>query len=193
LDAVEPGLLPVGGLIEPLGVCGLFRGSLRRNGLQGAKQLNSPGIQVGPLSGPEQRPLEVNHGASVADELAGELRRRGRRYQLSGLVHLDDVDGLAARAAPGRVVARESQEDDEPEKDGEPRRQDAEHAGRPVAVGEEASLRRKPSQEEEEADRKPDRCNDDKDRMKDVQRVSRSHDDRANRDRGLRLSEPGLR
>jgi hypothetical protein len=131
LDAVEPGLLPVGGLIEPLGVCGLFRGSLRRNGLQGAKQLNSPGIQVGPLSGPEQRPLEVNHGASVADELAGELRRRGRRYQLSGLVHLDDVDGLAARAAPGRVVARESQEHDEPEKDGEPCREDAEHAGRP--------------------------------------------------------------
>jgi len=79
-----------------------------------------------------------------------------------------------------------------PGEDGEPRREDAEHAGGPVAVGEEASLRRKPSQEEEEADRKPDRCKDDEDRVKDVQRVSRSHDDRANRGRGLGRSEPAL-
>jgi hypothetical protein len=85
-------------------------------------------------------PLVVHDGAPVADELAGQLARGVGRQELRRLDLLDDHEGLRLSAGPGLVVAREGEEDDEAEQDRESRGEDAEDAGRAIAVGETAAL-----------------------------------------------------
>ena len=63
-----------------------------------------------------------------------------RRQELRGLELLGHREGLGLRTAAGLVEAGERQEDDEAEQHREAGGQHAEHAGRPVAVVEEAAV-----------------------------------------------------
>ena len=98
-------------------------------------------------------PLVDHHGPAVADQLSRELGSDSGGEELRGLDLLRDDEGLRLGAGARLVVAREGEEDDEPEQYGEPGRQDAEDAGRAVPVREVASLGRPPADEQHHSDR----------------------------------------
>ena len=98
-------------------------------------------------------PLHGGDAPAVADELARQLRAEVGREELRGLDLLHEHERLRLGARARLVVAREGEEDDEAEQDGEARREDAEHAGRAVAVREVAALGRAAADEQHRGDR----------------------------------------
>ena len=143
----------VGRLLEPLVVGRLLGGRGRLDRLNAPEEGEPPRadrVARAPVLHPW--PLLVDDVPAVAFELAAQSGARARRKELRRLVLLHDRERLGLGAAPRLVVAREGEEDDEPREDREPGREDAEHPGRAVAVGEVAPLRRPPPDEEDRAD-----------------------------------------
>ena len=125
VHAVLAGVLPVGTLVEPLVERRLLGVGLRLDGLHRLEHRHAPGVdRVAEPARLHVRPLLVDDGARVADELAGELSAHGGGHELGRLelLHRDLRLGLGA-AARG-VVALEGEEDDEPEHDRESGRED---------------------------------------------------------------------
>ena len=91
--------------------------------------------------------------APVADQLAGQLAADGGREELRGLHLLRDHERLGLGPAARLVVAREREEDDEPEQDGEAGREDPEDTRGAVTVGEVAPLGRAAAHEQHRRDR----------------------------------------
>ena len=101
----------------------------------------------------EAVPLRTGDVAGVADEGRSQLVA-SRRVEVLGRLHLLDDRGRLCFGPRARlVVAREGQEDDEAEQDGEPGRQHPEHARGPIAVREVAALRRAATHQEHGGDR----------------------------------------
>ena len=141
VDAVDSGSLAVGRVVEPLVEGGLLHRRLGLEGAHGAEELDAPGVDIAHgVPGLRLRPLDVDDGPAVADELATQLCGYGRREELRGLDLTPERKGLLLRAHAGLVVAREREEDDESGQHGKARRQNAEDPGSPVAVGEVAAL-----------------------------------------------------
>ena len=117
------------------------------------EQLGAPRVDlVAERAGLHPVPLRAGDGAGVADELARQLRLGRLRQELRGLELLRHDERLGLGALARLVVAREGEEHDEAEEHGEAGRQHAEHAGGPVAVGEEPLLGRPAAHEEHRGD-----------------------------------------
>ena len=108
--------------VEPLAVRGLLGGRLRLVRLERAEQRDAPRVDlVAQRAVLHPRPRLVDDVARVADELARQLVADPGRQELGRLDLLRERERLGLRARPRRVVARECEEDDEPEQDGESR------------------------------------------------------------------------
>ena len=141
VHAVDPGLLAVGGLVQPPVVRRLLGVAAGREVLEGLEHLHAPRVHgLADRAVGHGGPLRVHHRACVADELAAERVRGGLREVLRGLELLRDDRRLGLRAGACLVVGVERQEDDEAEEHREARGQDAEDARGAVAVREVAAL-----------------------------------------------------
>ena len=141
VDAVGAAVLPVGSLVEPLAVGRLLgRGAwLRRP--QGTQHRQAPRVsQVAESAGLHPRPLLVDHGARIADEVTREPRSHSARQELRRLELLHDGPRLCLGAAARRVETLEGEEDDKSDQHGEAGGKDAEDPGRAIAVLEVAAL-----------------------------------------------------
>ena len=136
------GSLAVGRVVEPLVEGGLLHRRLGLELTQSLEELDAPGVDIAHgVPGLRLRPLDVDDGPAIADELAAQLCGHGRREELCGLDLTPEGKGLLLRAHARLVVAREREEDDEAGQHGKARRQYAEHPGSTVAVGEVAAFR----------------------------------------------------
>src|SRR4051795_11292999 len=149
-------LLPIGHAIQVLVVGGLLDDGPRVHALEGAEDRAAPDIEaLELLPRLHPRPLLVDDRAGVADELPAELAAHGDRHELRRLVLLDDEARLRLGAGARLVVAREGEEDDEPEQHGESGCDDPEDARRPVPVLEHAAGGRSAPHEQQRPGRKP--------------------------------------
>ena len=121
--------------------------------------------------------------AAVADDVAGETLFLALGQELRGLEELPRQERLGVGAALGLVVAREGEDDDQAEQDREARREHAEDARGPVAVGEVAAFGRASPHEQHYRDCRGGDADGDEGRPEDV------HLGRSVR-RGDRLSLP---
>ena len=182
VDPVAARLLTGRRLVEPLVVRRLLAGGARLDAADRAEQLQGPRVRsVADGAVLHARPLDADDGAPVADELAGQRRRHGRRELLRVLDLLHEDERLGLRSRPGLVVALEGQEDDEAEQDGEAGGEDAEDAGCPIAVREVAALRRAAAHEEHRRDGDPGRQGDDECSPDEVHATARYSADRTGR------------
>src|SRR5215211_7179518 len=134
-------------------------------------------------------PLAVDDGSPIADELPGQLAGGRPREELRVLDLLDEDQRLLLRPAPRLVVAREREEDDEPEQHREPGCQHAEDAGRAITVLEEPAFGCSAPHEQERRDPNRGHGRDDQKSPDDVHRralgVTRFRLDAARRNQEL--------
>ena len=162
VETVTPCFLPCAGLGEPGVVRALLGGGRRLDRLERAEHREPPRIdRLEPAPRLHRRPLEVHHRSRVALDLAREHGTGVRRHQLGGLEELDDRQRLGLGSRTRSVVLGEREEDHEAEQQRESRREDAEHAGRPVAVVEVPALGSATSHAEDRRDHPRARSEDD--------------------------------
>ena len=121
-------------------------------------------IEAAPGSRSHGRPFLRDDRPAVADQFTREVWSRLGGHQLSGFEQLQRHERLGLGAAPRIVVLREREEDDEPQEEREPGRQDAEDPRCSVAVLEAAAVGGTPAHQQHRGDHDRRHPEDDQDR-----------------------------